>query len=313
MWDNGSPNNGGSGSGTGGGTPPARPVHAPRCTAPGTTRATLNRRALHVWLQAVDQLSTNCADATQIANTTRTRLQSLFTLVARRPGQPHVIQVLWTTDISSETVGRRDIVIYFVNCFAPGTSGSRRARGSNSVVERYLREREAATSGSTATTYRQLRQQFFNPLTTPGEAGLCIADTDNTPPASSGTSACEAYTDVIAAANAIPAGVANRSDFVNNQGFALAGIAFHEAMHNKIDPFHGSSWNLHTSGGGGLALGNFGGSQTHTSANIRLMGQYIYRPRRQYILRPSTPQPTTTSPGTPAGAAQPATPGSAVP
>lgn len=312
---------GGDGEGTGGGTgtpgtpaTPPQPVQPARCTAPGTTRATINTHALHVWLQAVDALSSNCNDANLIAQGIQSRLQSLFTLVTQRPGPPAQIQVLWTTNISGETVGNRDIVIYFVNCYRPGST---RRRGNTSVVERYLREREAATSGSLSQQYRALRQQFFSPLSSPSEAGLCIPDTDGTT-ASNSTSVCEVYIDVMTHANPVPAGAANRAQLLqNNLGFAMAGMAFHEAMHNKIDPFQGGSWNLHTSGGGGLAQGTLSGGQTHTQQNINLMAQRVNRVRRQYILQPTAASQPTTPPGgsggasgTPSGApTTPASPG----
>jgi hypothetical protein len=313
---------GGGGTGTPS-TPstPPQPVQPARCTAPGTTRATINTHALHVWLQAVDQLSSNCNDASLIAQGIQSRLQSLFTLVAGRPGPPAQIQVLWTTNIASETVGSRDIVIYFVNCYAPG-SGTIRRRGNTSVVERYLHEREAATSGSLSQQYHALRQQFFSPLSSPSEAGLCVPDTDGTT-ASNSTSVCEVYIDVMTQANPVPAGAANRAQLLqNNLGFAIAGMAFHEAMHNKIDPFQGSGWNLHTSGGGGLAQGTLSGGQTHTQQNINLMGQHVNRVRRQYILQPAAAsQPATppasggasgtpTTPATPSGSPAPAQPAS---
>lgn len=320
MIGNDPPAGGGTGTPSTPSTPPAQPVQPARCTAPGTTRATINRHALHVWLQAVDQLSSSCNDANLIAQGIRSRLQSLFTLVARRPGPPAHIQVLWTTNIASETVGSRDIVIYFVNCYASG-SGTRRRRGNTSVVERYLREREAATSGSLSQQYQALRQQFFSPLSTPSEAGLCIPDTDGTT-ASNSTSVCEVYIDVMTQANPVPAGAANRAQLLqNNLGFAIAGMAFHEAMHNKIDPFQGSGWNLHTSGGGGLAQGTLSGGQTHTQQNINLMAQRVNRVRRQYILQPAAAsQPATppggsgggsgtpTTPATPSGSSSPAQP-----
>lgn len=250
----------------------------------------------------MDQLSATCADQTQIANVIQSRLQSLFTLVANRPGPPQHIQVIWTTNISSETVGSRDIVIYFVNWYASGNSGP---RGTNGVVERYLRGRQAATSGAMARAYDSLRRTHFDNRTTPTEGGMCVCDTDNTPPATRGTSCSEVYADRMIHANAIPDGVSNRNDFVNNQGFAMAGMAFHEAMHNKIDPFKSGSWDLHNLAGGGLARGNFGGGQQHTTADIVEMGNYINRVRGQYILPASTPATTTP--------AAPATPGSATP
>lgn len=309
MWDNGSPNAGGSSGGGGSPAPatPATPATPARCTAPGTTRATLNRHAQKVWLQAVDQLSTTCADATQISGVIQSRLQTLFNLVATRVERRHRIQVIWTTNISSETVGSRDIVIYFVNWYAPGGSGT---RGTNGVVERYLRERQAATGDS---AYGSLRRAHFDNRATPTEGGMCICDTDNTPPATRGTSCCEVYADRMISANAIPDGVANRGALVNNQGFAMAGMAFHEAMHNKIDPFKGASWDLHGLSGGGLAQGNFGGGQQHTTADIREMGSYVNRVRGQYILQAAAP--ATTAPATPAtpGSATPATPGTTTP
>ncbi|MFH1746445.1 MAG: hypothetical protein ABIG44_05305 [Planctomycetota bacterium] len=307
MACNGSPTTGTDTPTEGGSpTPSPQPVQPARCTAPGTTRATLVRGALRVWLQAVDPLNADCNDANIIAGGIEARLQSLFTLVARRPGQPQRIQVLWTTDVSTQTIGERDIIIYFTNWYAAG--GQRRS--NNGVVNRYLQERASATSSdrSLSQAYQQLRRQHITNNTTPSEGGLCVPDTDG-PDARRSTSVSEVFTDIMRAAiPADPAATNYRPDLLRNRvGFGIAGMAFHEAMHNKIDPFKTEwgerqspprTWDLHSQGGGGLAVGNFGWDQAHTSANINLMGQYIYRRRRQYILQPSQAASPSPSPGT---------------
>jgi hypothetical protein len=309
----GSGGGGGTGGGSGGtGTPPATPVQPPRCTVPGTTRATIDAHALKVWLQAVDPLSPQCQEETPISEGIRARLQQLFDLVATRAGHHTRIQVLWTTDVSHETVGQRDIVIYFTNWYASDQSGS---RGNSGVVDRYLRERGSATRSSDpelSRAYGDLRRQHITNNTTPSEGGLCVADTDGAA-ASSSTSVSEVFTDIVRHAAAMPTGATNWELLLRNRlGFGLAGMAFHEAMHNKVDPFRPSGWNLHTDGGGGLALGHFGWEQEHTQININFMGQYIRNDRRQYILPSSAARPATTSgaagqpAGTGSGAGQPA-------
>lgn len=301
MTWNGSPGTGGGGGAGGGTAAPAAPQVAQpaRCTAPGTTRATLNSRALKVWLQAVDPLSTDCNDANGIAEGIQTRLQSIFTLVARRPGQPNQIQVVWTLDISRERVGQRDIVIYFSDWYTTRGGTTRSNRG---VVNRYLQERARQTSGDLREDYRRLRQHHITQRSTPSEGGLCVPDTDNTPPASNGTSVSEVFTDIVL--RAIPSidQATNRSELLRTRyGFGLAGMAFHEAMHNKIDPFQPAGWDLHTSGGGGLAVVNLGWNQAYTQANINLMGQRINRARRQYILPASATAAPAASPPPTAG------------
>ncbi|MGD8451084.1 MAG: hypothetical protein PVJ57_04645 [Phycisphaerae bacterium] len=295
SW-NGSPGAGGGG-GTGGGpaVPVPQPAQPARCTAPGTTRATLNTHALKVWLQAVDPLSPDCNDANGMAEGIQTRLQSIFDLVAARPGQPNAIQVIWTLDISSEPVGTRDIVIYFSDWYTTRGGTTPSSRG---VVNRYLQERARQTTGDLRQIYQELRRVHITSRSTPSEGGLCVADTDNTPPVNNGTSVSEVFTDIMLRAMPSIDQAANRSELLRTRyGFGLAGMAYHEAMHDKIDPFQGEGWDLHSSGGGGLARGNLGWNDTHTQRNIDLMAQRIYQTRHQYILpaaAPTTPTPAPT-------------------
>jgi hypothetical protein len=120
---------------------------------------------------------------------------------------------------------------------------------------------------------------------------MCVPDNDTGNTATS-TSVCEVYSDVIRQNNQFDPGVAHPERQQRRVGFAMAGMAYHELMHNKIDPYEwaigaGPSWDLHAHGGAGLALATISGGQTYTTPNITHMADHVHRDRRQYILRPA--------------------------
>ena len=75
---------------------------------------------------------------------------------------------------------------------------------------------------------------------------------------------------------------------IEGVGYALAACAYHEAMHNKVEPNAGAGFNLHGPlGGGGIARGissqMIGSRQPPNSTHQSLMAQFFAVPRLQYI------------------------------
>lgn len=64
----------------------------------------------------------------------------------------------------------------------------------------------------------------------------------------------------------------------------LAALIFHEFMHNKLDanPNNATIGDVHTQGGGGLAVGNISSKLDLTFRNEQLMRQVLSKKEKQY-------------------------------
>ncbi len=240
-------------------------TQATRSTSGSDTRNAVDSHAFTVWLQEERPLSDDSATRDLLREGVKNRLQELFDLVADESGPPRKIKVRWTADVSAESVKDNEIVIYFMKKYSQG------------LIKSYL-EGRADERSMLPDQERENYQALADGVSTIQDGGLTLTE-DSWGPWSLSEVYAEVCIDESAAQDA-----ANSDEVVRDwQGGNIGNLAFHEAMHNQIDPTKRDSWDLHSSGGDGLAVANVGEGTEHTNANIEKMAAAINKDRKQYI------------------------------
>ncbi len=240
-------------------------VNGTRSTNSGDSRTKVDSGGYIVWLESrcpiADEGTDETADCQQARDGTQERLQELFNLVGEKAGMS--IEVRWTEDVSAETVKANEIVIYLVKDYASG------------LISSYVDGRIADESLSEGERKAYAVQKAG--VANIGEAGLTLNETT--------WSLSEVYVhDCYQARDAGMRDDVHRNDLLRTSfGRMIANLGFHEAMHNKVDTTHADAWDLHASGGGGLAEAIVSDKNNHTSTNIQLMADDIKTNRAQYI------------------------------
>jgi hypothetical protein len=239
-------------------------VEATRSTKGGDTRTGLDSRAYTVWLHAVHKFYDAEKQNGWMRTGTQSRLQELFDLVAKKGSKIKKIDVTWTDDVGKAGVKDNEIVIYFVTGYTDGLIKKYIA----DRLKQNLTEAERKTYDDAAATQSKEGAK---------EAGLALIEIE--------WSLSEVYIAMCKEASPADPDATNYEELVTKWQARMAGnAAFHEAMHNKIDPTQGSSWDLHAKGGDGLAKATFGEKTNHTDANIQQMADALPKDRKQYIL-----------------------------
>jgi len=221
-------------------------------------------------------------EATAIQLGVQDRLQALFDDVARlRPGHPR-IALRWVTDMAQLRPADRELVIYFVGTFMTG------------VIQPQLEF--LRLNARTPELRRHYETQYNAALPSAVGGGLpedgltfTVQPNDIRLHAGPPWTVSEVYVSVMLARDfpgtsprspSLAGWVANMHDRI---GCQIANVAFHEGMHNKIDPAHTGNWNMHTSGGGGLAV-NTGSNIAATTGNLSQFAAQLFRVApRQYV------------------------------
>ena len=240
-------------------------LKAVRSTNAGDSRTSVDSGKYIVWLQSLcpiaDEEINASADSPPAREGTHKHLQKLFNLVGQEADLS--IEVRWTEDVSAESVKDKEIVIYLVKDYASG------------LISSYVDGRIADESLSEGERKAYAVQKAG--VANIGEAGLTLNETT--------WSLSEVYVhDCYQARDAGMRDDVHRNDLLRTSfGRMIANLGFHEAMHNKVDTTHADAWDLHASGGGGLAEAIVSDKNNHTSTNIQLMADDIKTNRAQYI------------------------------
>lgn len=235
-------------------------VRATRSARQRPARTPVAARAYTVWLQQIADFSTNARHNTLIHDGTQQRLQAIFNQVARQRGAPRRITVQWTADASQANVRNNEIVIYFVQNYM------------NGLVHPWLLARARTFTGDAR------RQTLDNDraLQSGAEAGCTLLD--------GGVTISEVHIERCVSSTPADPEATNYEELLSRDVGGMCGnMAFHEAMHNKVDPTQRAGFDLHNGGGGGLAAASISDTTTATTANLRHMARALSRARPQYI------------------------------
>ena len=236
-----------------------------RSTNAGDSRTSVDSGKYIVWLQSLcpiaDEEINASADSPPAREGTHKHLQKLFNLVGQEADLS--IEVRWTEDVSAESVKDKEIVIYLVKDYASG------------LISSYVDGRIADESLSAAEKQPYEDLQTANANTE--EAGLTLNEVS--------WSLCEVYVhDCYEARKGDLKDASNRNQLLEDCfGRMIANLGFHEAMHNKVDPTQADTWDLHKSGGKGLAKAEINDQTAHTDKNIELMASAVKKNQTQYI------------------------------
>jgi hypothetical protein len=210
-----------------------------------------------LWLyQMADHLSINAG----LDGDFQRSVQTTLLRYASWPGSP---KVAWTNNLASAQVTPQDCVVYFVHGFHSGAAN-------------YLLSH---TGGRLSAADLQLVDS-----TNYTELGLCLT-VPHQPTVS------EVHIDKCL--NAVRQARRFHTDFdateMIDYPLLLAAVAWHEAMHNKVEPHMRRGWDQHRSGGdwaGTFTCGPSGGflrPRAPDRTSIGLMSTHFARPTRQYI------------------------------
>jgi hypothetical protein len=178
-------------------------------------------------------------------------------------------KVAWVNNLTQQAIRPEDCLVYFVGNYSTGV-GRRWAHSTGSTLT-------PAQQGSMNTfTFAELGMTY----NAPGQPTLSEVHIDK----------CLHALRLLRANN--PTFSATE---IVDYPIVLAAYAWHEAMHNKVEPHMGRGWDLHVNGGGGWANGlTFGtnggirgpgcGPMAPTQRNMQLMQQHFAKRGPQFIV-----------------------------
>ncbi len=176
------------------------------------------------------------------------------------------INIVWVTSVAEARaeVGARDLVVYFSRDFASG------------LIAPFARSMRGRTSGDMRAFYSNVLSSYESDSNA-HNIGLTLINYDPR------WALTEIYVQRVFSHNPEVNNLGNTSweSAVRAVGRELAGIAFHEGMHNKVEPNHDAvgdeEFDLHRHGGHGIADIN-GYRHDPNRENVSLMTRFIRNP-----------------------------------
>jgi hypothetical protein len=238
-------------------------------SAPGSTGTTVRRAEYQVFLVQLAPFPNDRNQRDSIRTGVSNRLVELFAAVADASGPPRTINLVWVdtlAELIAENPHPREVVVYFTESFQRG------------LIAPYLQSLSRRARPTSRDGFRDLYDRFNRQP--PAEVGLTV---EGSYEATVGRrrEVMWQYSEVFVRATYETfqdrnADISNVQQYMQDTvGYGIAGLVYHELMHNKVDPpevARDRNWDLHN--GTGLARIS-GYRDAHTQANITKLAQYL--------------------------------------